>query len=67
MIQRENPTLFCADAGTLRAAISPESALHQVYGGKIESQSAKLCRENQLFCTACRHTVGCTERPPPQP
>ena len=55
MIQRENPTLSCADAGPLRAAVSPKSALYQVYDGKIENQSAMTCQKNQIICTACRH------------
>ncbi len=45
MIQRENPTRLCADVGTLRAAISPIPALHQIYDGEIESRSAMTCRE----------------------
>jgi len=57
MIQPDNPTLFCADAGPLRAAISPESTRHQVYGGKIQSQSDIPCQENQRACTAWHHTV----------
>ena len=58
MIQRESPSLSCADVGTLRAAISPKLALHQVYGDKIESQSAMSSQEYHLICTACHHAVA---------
>lgn len=57
MIKRKNPTLTCADAGPFNAAFFNNPALHQVYDGKIESQSAMPCQENQHSCTACRHTV----------
>jgi len=57
MIQRENLTRLCADVGTLRAAISPKPALHQIYDGEIESQSAMPCQKNQPNCTPWRHAV----------
>lgn len=37
------------DAGPFRVAITPKSELHQVDDGKIESQSAMPCQENQHF------------------
>ncbi len=67
MIQRKNPTLSCADAGPLIAAISPNPALQQARDGKMGSQLAKLCQENQLTYTACRHAVVRFAHQPMQP
>lgn len=57
MIKRENPTLLCAHAGPFSAAFSGNTELHPVHDGKIESQSAMPCQENQHIYTACRHAI----------
>ncbi len=58
MIQRKGPTLSCAGIGTLCAAISRKSALHQANGGKIESQSAMPGQKYHLMCTAFHHAAA---------
>jgi hypothetical protein len=57
MIRRKNPALSYADTGPISAAVSPDPALRQASGGRMERWSAMSCRGNRPVCAACRHTV----------
>lgn len=43
MIQRESPTLLCADAGPVSAALSKNLMPHHACGGIMGHQMAKSC------------------------
>jgi hypothetical protein len=47
MIQLENPTLPCADAGPVSAALSKNPMSHHACGGIMGHQMAKSCWENK--------------------
>jgi len=47
MIQQENPTLTCADAGPISAALSKKPMPHHACDGIIGHQMAKSCWVNK--------------------
>ncbi len=54
MIQKENPTLACADAGPVSAAFSENPMPHHACGGKMGHQLAKSCWVNRPADADCR-------------
>jgi hypothetical protein len=56
MIQHENPTLPCADAGPVSAAFSANPMPHHTCGGKMGHQLAKSHWIHRPADAACHHT-----------
>ena len=47
MIQQENPTLPCADAGPASAAFSENPKQYHTCGSKMRHQRTRLCGKNR--------------------